>query len=151
MRIILEHTKFKPLKARTYLSAAIRHFDKTYYNHVAIIINIDGIDYVFEAWKRVMLTPLEHWKRPGNIYKEIEVEADEDFARQKALSMCGWVEYNYLGTMLWQLIYQKTGKWYGPTGDRANKKVQCAQFAFICINRPNAWLASPRLFIEEKF
>ncbi len=146
MRVILEHTKFRPLAIHTYLSVAVRYFDKTFYNHCAIIINIDGIDYVFEAWKRIILTPLEHWYKKGNTYKIVEVEGNEDYARKKALSMVGWVEYNYLGTMVWQLIYQKTGKWYGPTGDRANKQVQCAQFIEICRNRHEPWLASPRLF-----
>ncbi len=150
MRIILEYTKFRPTEIKTYLSASIRYFDKTYYNHIGIIITIYEIDYVFEAWKRVILTPLDKWiaqtEKHGNEYKILDIEGNENYAREKALSMCGCTEYNYIGTMFYQLIYQETGKWIGSTGEEANKKVQCAQFVAICLKRDRPELYSPRLF-----
>jgi hypothetical protein len=144
--IIRERTPFNPLKLKTYLSVCVRYFNGVTKNHAAIIIYIDNEPYVFEAWRRVIITPLDKWFRPGYTYSFIEPFADYDagFARHKALSMAGWTEYNFLGTMFYQLIYQVFDLWIGPKGDKANKKVQCAQFIAILCKKPSPWLWTPR-------
>jgi hypothetical protein len=146
--VILERTKFNLEKPRTIVSAGIRLVDNTDRNHVAIVIYVDGVPCVFEAWKRVICTELKHWMRPENSYEFVPPapDFDADFAKNTAMDMMGWTEYNYLGTLFFQLIYQLSGRtiWLGPSGDAANKKVQCAQFVGMLLKKANPWLLSPK-------
>lgn len=143
--IVREHTKFNPLKIKTYLSVCVRYFDKTTENHVAFYIYINGVPYICEAWKRVIFTKAEHWFRKENSYKFIPPPSDYDvdYAREKCLDMAGWTEYNLLNTMFYQLIKILFKKWIGPTGEKANKNVQCAQLWAIAAKRETPWLWKP--------
>jgi hypothetical protein len=148
--VIKEHTKWRWNNIRTYLSVCIRVVLQTDKNHVAIALPLDGELYVFEAWKCVRPVKLEHWFRDENRYSLIPPAKNFDlaFACAKAKDMMGWTEYNYVNTLFYQLIYRLSGCrwWIGPSGDRANKTVECAQFVGILQKRDNPERLSPKEF-----
>lgn len=151
----LIRTPFHLLKIRTYLSVLIRFFNKTKYNHVFIITDINGKLFVCETDKIVIATPIE--KRLSGkkfIIKELNIVLPS--ISDHAHEYLGSVGYDYRGTMFDQLIYQLFKVWIGRTKEKADKKMYCSEYVARVINKasggklfPDWWKITPKDLIED--
>lgn len=129
--IILFHTLVKWYSPMSWLSGLIRFFTKCRYNHVGVVVLNWGVPFLNEAIETGVL-PIPVKDRISG--KEIRIirafaQIEERPLAIKANDKLGRTGYDFSGLLWFQLIYQLTGRWTGHTGDHADKRMYCGEYA----------------------
>lgn len=138
--IVMFYTPLKWYKPLTWLSALIRFFTGASYNHVGVVVRNWDQPFINEAVaKGVIAIPFEH--RFSNqkvlIFRFEKPQDERDFAI-KANSKIGKTPYDFVNLFVWQLWFQLSGRWIGPTGDES--KMVCSEYVAWCYqNRFSSW------------
>lgn len=142
--IVLFYTPFKWSKIRTYLSAAIRFFAGTKYNHAGVVVRNWGKAMLNEAQAVGIITEPCATRLKGcyiKVMRRIDInERPEKYYAVRANQMLGNTKYDFAGTLWHQLIYNISYKitgvkrWFGKTGKEAENRMYCYEYA--------AWLHS---------
>jgi hypothetical protein len=61
MKVILIHNPFEILKPKTWLALIVRLFTKSYWNHCAVAVILDGVECVSDFQERYKLRPMAEW------------------------------------------------------------------------------------------
>lgn len=145
--IILFHTKFVWYKPLSWLSALIRFFTKSYYNHVGVVVRNWDVPFINEAVETgVHAVPLVD--RIGShqirVIRPIKGVDERTFA-VRANSKIGHTGYDFSGLLFYQLIFQLTGHWLGHTGVHAEGVMYCGEYAGFCHAEyfHNYWKTAP--------
>jgi len=110
------------------------------YNHVAVVIDLYGQQYIAEAVaKGVQVIPnasnyvasqdckVLTWVKPLTAKEKAELSRA---AAKYALENHRYDMLNFP----YQIRYIFTGKWRGPTGDKANRRIYCSELAAILMD-----------------
>jgi hypothetical protein len=137
--VILFYNPFKWYKIRTYLSALIRFFASTKYNHAGIVVNNWTVPTLNEAQAvgiiaEPCVTRLKGCEvmvlRRHDIY-----DRPERYYAVRSNSKLGNTKYDFFGTLVHQLFYNVwywlTGKriWIGKKGKDAANRMYCYEYA----------------------
>jgi hypothetical protein len=130
--IILFHTPLVWYKPMSWLSALIRLFTKSYYNHVGVVVCNWGVPFLNEAIE-IGVTPIMLSERiNGSDIRVIRPKSpimDEKTFAMQANSKLGRTGYDFKGLLFYQLIYQLTGHWLGHTdAGHADRRMYCAEY-----------------------
>lgn len=128
--IVVSRTNFKWTNPLSYLSAAIRFFAKTKYNHAAIVVFNWNKPFTNEAiGTGVVAHPFGN-RIKGKKIKVLRVydPENESVIAIKANSKIGTVKYDFIG-LIYQAIYLTFGKWYGKKGVASEKRMYCFEYA----------------------
>jgi hypothetical protein len=152
----LVRTPFHVFKIRTYLAALIRFFNRTKYNHVFIITEINYRSFVCEADVRIIATPAKYRLKGKDVIIKEPFQSFENIS-EVAHDYLGHVGYDYRGTMFDQLIYQLFKVWIGRTKEEAEKKMYCSEYVARIFNKVSEgkmysdwWRTTPRDFIKDE-
>ncbi len=147
--IISVHTPLVLLKPKTWLSAIIRWFTKSYWQHTACIIVLYGEIFVIEADPKII--PIK-WV---DFCKEkiVKISAPNFKINKKELAKIllsrSGNSYDYAGTLVHQAIYQLSGIWLGHTESFADRKLYCSEYIAWAYNKimqifPNYYKTTPK-------
>ena len=150
--LILVHTPFNALKPVTYLSASIRFFDKTYYNHCKLVVrNIGDVMFINEA----LAGGIENCNADYNLKgkKIIVLRPKKELANEiafivKANSFVGDTEY-YFFALVKQLIYLTTGYWIKSKWQKTPTKFYCSEYCAYMHNMKEWWKIAPRDLLQS--
>ena len=151
--IILVHTPFDLLPPTTWLSALIRFFDKTYYNHCKLVVCNWGVPFINEALVRGIETCNSNYNLKGKIIviRRPKENFDEQYFAILANSFVGDTKYNFFA-LIQQLIYRSFGIWISTNKDLSTDKFYCSDYCAYMHNMKEWWKISPReLFNSELF
>lgn len=111
------------------------------YNHVAVVIDLYGQKYIAEAVaKGVQVIPdadkyvatrdctVLTWVNPLTAKEKAELSRE---AAKYALEIHRYDVLNFP----YQIKYIMTGKWRGPTGDKAERRIYCSELAAIVMDK----------------
>lgn len=137
--IILFYTPFRWYKIRTYLSALIRFFASTKYNHAGVVVNSWGVPMLNEAQAVGIITEPCYTRLKG-CYVKVLRRADIDDLNEKDLakkinSRLGNTKYDFSGTLVHQLVFNISNWlfnnywWVGKTGEDAAARMYCYEYA----------------------
>ena len=135
--VLCTYTPFQVKRPTTYLAPLIRFFTKYKYTHTAFVIECWGSIFICEAYTSgIIIRPIQAF--PDGMTVTVlrpKFEIDKKEVSKKALSKVSTTKYDLLSLVLFQVIYQITGKWYGQKKARkAEKKFYCSEYV--------AWLYS---------
>ena len=125
-----------------------------YVNHAAKVIKVSGLLMVVESQKNgTNPKTFENWLREyGYDYRVHRyTKADKvwgKYIRERALSKSGITGYAFAELLIYQPIFQLTGKWYGKTGVAAEKRMYCSKFVGWVDKVPEWWTLSPKALEE---
>lgn len=144
---------YKPVR---YISWCIRKVLGTWYNHVALYVEIWEADHIAESSAGgVQNRPLSKWARDY----EVEVKRPTTPYLKKTLAKRlmryqGYTGYDYISLLFFQLVYQITKIWIGKTKGKALKKLYCSEYAALVYEEifPEWWLTTPRdIYTSSEF
>lgn len=151
---VLVRHNFEWYNPATWISAAIRKFTKSYWNHAAILLEEDGQLFVVEARSSgIVAATMEHWleHRRNKVFavgfpKE-GTKAPE--AIKKRIKSAYGKPYDTEALVLWQPLRILFGKWFG--GTSKNGKLTCSEFVGLCWIEyfPNIWFHLTPADIEK--
>jgi uncharacterized protein YycO len=157
--VILFHTPFEPLKNPvSFVSLGVRFFTQCDYNHCAIITSMEEKLHLVEAKAEgVVAHPVEEVldreKDRIMVLRRKEVPGD---VSQKANSRVG-APYDYMSLLVYQPIYRtpkllfgRYGKWYGPTGDKAEWAEVCSEVVAYAHGLDQFWLVSGAEILQNQ-
>lgn len=125
--IIAVHRPFDIKSPATYLSAAIRKFTKGFWNHSDMFVKVHGELYVIGAIGRgVVPIHFDEWRRMHRRYFIIS-KADRKYTTTEILKYSG-KKYDFFTTFIVQAIFIIFGVWIGPKGQKAERRLNCAEF-----------------------
>ena len=123
---------------------------RKFYNHAFLVVDIWGTMYVAEALgKGITVTPWEStWYKGSSRVKilrpkkELGEQEKKDLSRIAVTYALQPTRYDFLNFIL-QIILILTGKWIGPKGKKARKRLYCSEAAATWINevRPGTFKA----------
>lgn len=135
-------------KNKSFLARAIRFFMDKYrkrlnlpemelFNHVSVIVELWGTLWVAEAAEKgIQIVPLSDLynqyikvKRFNNPLTQEEKESVSKYAVKYALNPHRYDFFNFI----FQAIMIARGKWSGPKGKKAEKRIYCSEFAAMCM------------------
>lgn len=125
------------------ISAGIRVFDKSFWNHTAIIlIKPNGHIWVMESnADGVVWMPFEDWAthpklgdRIWQVYPPLRNEPLETYTQFLGC------KYDYASLLWYQPIYKTTGLWFGKTGIEASERTYCTEIYSFAQQLPRPWL-----------
>lgn len=137
--IVLFYTPFKWYKIRTYLSALIRFFASTKYNHSGVVVRDWGKAMLNEAQAVGIITePCSTRLRNCNIkvLRRWDIrDRPEKYYAVRANGKIGNTKYDFFGTLVHQLYagvsYWLTDKrrWIGKKGKEAADRMYCYEYS----------------------
>ena len=138
--VVLFRTRFKIWSPMSWLSALIRFFTGSPFNHVGLIVINQGVPFVNEANERGLVTTragARLWGREKDI--RILRRMDKTFKAPKTArdfskimnSYLGVSKYDFASLFIYQLIYQVFGTWHGRTSDAAKAFLYCSEYAAL--------------------
>jgi hypothetical protein len=163
--IVLQRDEIS-IEPTTWLSALIRGFIGTPFNHCKIVWKDNDKLYLAEALAdgvEVYMTPEEALLNRElkiirlNLFNPL-LGFDERIINERVLS-CKDVKYDYANLFLHQPVlhitewlFEKMETWIGRTKYKAIKRMECAEFVAYCLQEsyPEWWSASPDIFYNEK-
>lgn len=120
------------------LSKAIRWFTKWMYNHAWVFVEIWGELFIIEAeknWIRSKFRREEYSKRE---WREFAIIESPDVEDKKVWMLCvpfvGVQKYDFASLLIYQPLYQLTGKWLGRKNNGENR-FYCSEFAAYVRNK----------------
>ena len=132
------------------IGKGIRKVTSSRYNHVAIVLVIDGEVFIVDAQSRgVFPLPYENWMLlNGYEYEVMRYKYTSQtwgkIFRQRVLSKTGITGYDFLFLFLWYPLYLLTGKWYGSSEEKSEKRNVCSELAGWAYKIPEYWKLSPQ-------
>lgn len=129
--VISTYTPFDWKRITTYMAPFIRFFTKYKWTHTAIAIEIWGKMFIVEAFLNgIIIKPLEDFPDHMKVcVSRPKKEIDKKALSIKAMSKVSRTKYGFANALLFQTIYQVTGKWYGRTKDRHREnRFYCSEF-----------------------
>lgn len=132
--IILFHTNLIWYSPMSWLSALIRFFTKCHYNHVGVVVLNWNVPFLNEAIETGVLPITLKDRLDGRKIRVIRPikDVDERSFAMKANDKLGHTGYDFSGLLFYQLIYQLTGHWLGHTGNHADGRMYCGEYAAFC-------------------
>lgn len=125
------------------MAPIIRFFTKYKYTHTAIALECWGSMFVCEAYTSgIIIRPLEEFSDKMKVsVTRPNFEFDKRELSKKAMSKVSTTKYDLISLILFQILYQITGKWYGHTKARkAEKKFYCSEYvAWLYKNVFSEW------------
>lgn len=129
------------------LGRCIKFLTRSKINHSALVIKIDDEVFICDSQKNgTNLKTLENWVKAYNYdYKIHRYKFNNPIwgrkIRIRALSKIGVTGYDFTSLVFWQPLYLLTGKWFGRTKEKAEKRMYCSEFV--------AWVHSIGFWWEE--
>lgn len=144
---------YKPIR---FVSWAIRKVLKTWFNHIAIYIELYGKPYVAESTiGGVRIIPFDKWAKDSEIEVKTPTFIEPPFEiGHNIMAYQGFTGYDYTSLIWYQIILQATGKWKGQKGAKAQKKLYCSEYAALIYSNhfPGWWKVTPKdLYLSDKF
>lgn len=128
----------------SWLSAAVRFFTGSRYNHSFLFYTIGRVDCVIEATERgVYITPFQEWQKKYphelRVIRLTKYTGDP----KKLVSSFGKY-YDYTSLFRHQVVHQiqrwfGVKKWKGRTGEKAAEKLYCSELVAYVFNVPEWW------------
>ena len=130
--LIKVHRYWRWYQPISYLSVLIRLFTKSYWNHTAVGVVLNGHDWVLDANQNgVVLDPWDVWINKYGVKKYAITPSNKEIETGALLKYVGR-PYDFLSVFIWQPIYILTGKWLGKTGIDASEKTYCTEiYSFV--------------------
>lgn len=148
MKVLLVHTPFNWKRPLTLVAYLIRKVTGTYWNHCAILIELNSYFFVVESdIKGVTITPYKNWVKEQTI--KIYKVPDTDVLKSKVLSKCGKVGYSFKDLFWFMPIYLITGQFYGQKVDGFTNKPTCYEYVAWVLGLTSWYKMTPNVF--EKF
>ncbi len=148
MKILLVHTPFNWKRPLTLIAYLIRKVTGTYWNHCAVLIELNNYFFVVESdIKGVTITPYKNWVKEQTI--KIYRVPDTDVLKSKVLSKCGKVGYSFKDLFWFMPIYLFTGQFYGQKVDGFSNKPTCYEYVAWVLGLTSWYKMTPNTF--EKF
>lgn len=148
MKILLVHTPFNWKRPLTLIAYLIRKVTGTYWNHCAILIELNSYFFVVESdIKGVTITPYKNWVKEQTV--KIYKVPDTDVLKSKVLSKCGKVGYSFKDLFWFMPIYLLTGQFYGQKVDGFSNKPTCYEYVAWVLGLTSWYKMTPNDF--EKF
>lgn len=152
--VVVSRTNFRWNYPLGYLSAIIRFFAKTEYNHAALVVFNWGKPFTNEAiGNGVVAHPF------GNRLKGKKIKVlrlydpdSEQVIAMKANSKVGVAKYDVIG-LIYQAIYLTTGKWFGKTEEASEKRMYCFEYVAWVYEYifTEYWRVTPLEVIDSKY
>lgn len=151
--LILVHTPFCWYKPLTYLSALIRFFDKTYYNHCKLAVrHIGEVMYINEALAGGIRTSNVDYNLAGKtivvLRPKKSIENEVAFI-VKADSYVGTTSY-YFFVLVKELVYLTTGYWIRSRWTKNPNKFDCSEYCAFVHGIPIWWKVAPRDLLQSE-
>lgn len=145
MRILLVHTPFNWKRPLTIISYLIRRVTGSYWNHCAVLIELNGYHFIVESdIKGVVITPYKNWVKEQEV--RIYKVPDTDILKSRVLSKCGKVGYSFKDLFWFMPLYLITGQFYGQKVDGFSNKPTCYEFVAWLIGLRNWYKMTPNEF-----
>ena len=129
------------------LSKAIRKVSDSKYSHTAMVIEIWGHLFVIDSQaKGTTLKTLDDWKNKYNYKYDISRPTNgiTNEIRVRAVGKCGDTPYDFTSLIIFQPIYQLTGKWLGRKGKKSEKRMYCSELVCYVYSIPFAYSNAPQ-------
>jgi hypothetical protein len=149
--IIVSRTNFKWYSPLSYLSAAIRFFAKTKYNHAELVVFNWDRCYTNEAVGRGVISSIFGTRTVG---KQIRVlrprfNISEKYIATEANSKLGITPYDVIG-LIHQAIYLSTGVWLGKRSNDADKRMYCFEYVAWVYDMDFWYRTTPKDIIDNR-
>lgn len=146
VRLLSLHSPFDWRKPKRYLCFLIRFITRSYWNHSAILVNIDGTDYVIESdMNGVVMIPFENYKRHGIIKLS---ENTYQVPWERISKHIGVTKYDFRNLIFHQTLKEVFGIYITPKQGRKGEKFVCSEWDAYVIDKPNPWSWTPRQISE---
>jgi hypothetical protein len=146
IKVLSLHSPFDWRKPKRYLCFLIRFITRSYWNHSAILANIDGIDQVVEAdIDGVVKIPFEEYKQNG-VIKLSEKTYQVDWERIS--KHIGVAKYDYRNLFFHQALKEIFGIYITPKPGRKGEKFVCSELVAYALKKPEPWSWTPRQISE---
>jgi len=147
IRILSLHSPFQWNKPKRWLCWAIRKVTNSYWNHSAIVITIDSIEYVVESdVYGVQMIPYENYKQNG-IIKLSEKTYTVDYERIK--NKIGVAKYDFRNLFYHQVLKEVFGIFITPKNKgEKGERFTCAEFVAYVLDLPEPWKWTPKQISE---
>jgi len=132
-----------------FLGRCIKFLTRSKINHTATILKIDNEVFISDSQKNgTNIKTLENWI---SVYEYDYKIHRYNFGspvwgktfRYRALSKVGVTPYDIPSLLLWQPLFLFTGKWYGRTEEKAEKRMYCSEYVAWCHKIPEWWEMNP--------
>jgi hypothetical protein len=148
MKVLLVHTPFNIKRPLTIIAWLIRKVTKTHWNHCAILIKIDGVDFIIESdIKGVTMLPLKNWAKEQEVAVYGILEGS--YRRNKILEKVGKVGYSFKDLFWFMPVYLITGQFYGQKVDGYSNKPTCYEFAAWWLDMQDWYMMTPANFKKQ--
>lgn len=154
VNIVRVRNPLKWNRPMTWLATAIRKFTGKKFNHEGFAIWDDGKFWMCHAvWPRVKKVDYWEWwwsipRGPDDVeVEEIETE-NPDALIAEAFKYIG-TPYDLANLLIYSPVYICTGKWIGPTGEKAKRRMTCVEYKATVLHQTNAYRAIPEKRIIE--
>jgi len=113
MQILLVHNPFEFTKPKTWLALIIRIVTNSNWNHCAVMLTIDGEQWVSDFQAHYKLRPYDEWLNEDKrrVFKLVYVESQVQFLQQKNEVIAG--SGRYLGYDWLKLVNHLTKRKFG--------------------------------------
>lgn len=132
MQILLIHNPFELLKPKTWLALIIRFVTKSNWNHCAVMLMIDGEQWVSDFQAHYKLRPYDEWLNEDKrrVFKLVYIEPQLPFLRQKNEVIAG--SGRYLGYDWLKLVNHLTHRKFGFTIFKENgNRFVCSEWVWF--------------------
>lgn len=147
MKIILIHNPFEWKKPRTWLALIIRLVTKSYWNHCAVSIEIDGSQWVSDFQAHYKLRTYAEWLNEDKkrVFKTVYVESQVQFLRQKNEVIAG--SGRYKGYDWIKLVNHLTKRKFGfVVFNESENRFVCSEWVWFLIKGEKVNWAVPNDF-----
>ena len=142
--VLVSGTSFLAKGIQLFMNIYRRKLDlpqRKLYNHVAVVVDLYGELYVAEAvGKGVQVIPnAEHYVLSQDCkvltwFDPLTPKEQTMFSREAIKYSLQLHRYDVLN-FFYQMKYIFTGKWRGPTGNKAERRVYCSELAAILMDK----------------
>lgn len=145
--IYVMHSPLVWYKPKSWLSALIRMFTKSYWNHAGIFVSDWGVIFANEAEATGIITSpaKDRFKGLTILIRRPKAPIDEKMFAVKVNYKVGVTGYDFSGILFYQIIYQLTGHWLGTNSkEKAEKRMYCSEYVGWAYNTDKWWEVVPR-------
>lgn len=153
------------VSSSSWLSRQIQKITKSKWNHAGIFVWIWGELFIIEAERRgIQITKWTDKKYDGgnSTKRKLMRMSPKKRLNQKEvatfmLPMCGTKPYDFMSLLLYQVIYNLTGKWIGRTREKAKGRFYCSEFTAYVYNHflgyfdNEWWKTSPKMLVRDEY
>lgn len=136
------------VKGTSWLARAIQFWMRVYLkrtgtttdfipNHAATVIDVWGVAMVAEANAKgveARYTADEYIKKNKIVVMRVNQEVDADWSKYASQYFAIPHRYDVLN-FIYQMLMILTGKWYGPTGHKAERRIYCSEYVAILLDK----------------